>query len=171
MASTVDETIALLAATPALVRSCFSGLSDDSLMSSEPDVWGARQVLEHLIDAETIAFRERIGRILEEDRPLIRSIDPPARLEQGGYAARSLEELLAQFEALRAESTTWLRSIDEGDFGREGEHEDAGTIRVGELIHYWAAHDLTHLSQMTTALRETLLPYVGNMHRFLEELR
>jgi hypothetical protein len=167
--ATVDEAIALIGATPSLVRSCFAGLSEESLRSSEPDVWGARQVLEHLIDAETIAFRERIARILEEERPLIRSIDPPARLEQGGYATRSLEELLARFEALRAESTAWLRSIDEADFGREGEHDVAGTIRVGELIHYWAVHDLTHLSQMTTALRETLLPHIGNMHRFLEE--
>lgn len=169
MATTVDEAIALIGATPSLVRSCLAGLSAQSLTSTEPDVWGARQVLEHLIDAETIAFRERIGRILDEDRPKIASIDPPARLEQGGYAALSLEELLAQFEELRAESTRWLRSIDEGDFTREGEHDVAGTIRVGELIHYWAAHDLTHLSQMTTALRETLLPHIGNMHLFLEE--
>lgn len=158
-----------MGATPSLIRSCFAGLSEESLRGGEPDVWGARQVLEHLIDVETIAFRERIGRILDEERPLIRSIDPPARLEQGGYAAKSLEELLAEFEKLRAESTGWLRSIDEGDFGREGEHDVAGTIRVGELIHYWAVHDLTHLSQMTTALRGTLLPHVGNMHRFLEE--
>lgn len=169
MAQTVDEAIVLLDATPTLVRHCFAGLSDRSLGNGEPEVWGARQVLEHLIDAETVAFRERIGRILTEERPLIRSIDPPARLEQGGYAARSLEDLLSRFEALRAENTTWLRSIDEDDFAREGEHEEAGTIRVGELVHYWAVHDLTHLSQMTTALRETLLPYIGNMHRFLEE--
>lgn len=154
---------------PSLVRNYFAGLSEETLGSSEPDVWGARQVLEHLIDVETIAFRERIGRILEEERPKIASIDPPARLEQGGYAARSLKELLADFEELRAESTRWLRSIDEADFGREGEHDVAGTIRVGELIHYWAVHDLTHLSQMTTALRGTLLPHIGNMHMYLEE--
>lgn len=169
MATTVDEAIALLTATPALVRSCFSGLSEDSLKSSEPDIWGARQVLEHLIDAETIAFRERIGRILDEERPYILSIDPPSRLEQGGYARKNLKELLAQFEKVRAESTTWLRSIDEADFGREGEHDEAGTIRVGELIHYWAVHDLTHLSQMMTALRGYLLPHIGNMHMFLEK--
>lgn len=169
MPGSVDEAIALLDATPSLVRGCFAGLSGHSLNSTEPDVWGARQVLEHLIDTESIAFRDRIGRILDEDRPFISSIDPPARLEEGGYALKTLGELLDRFESARRQSTAWLRSIDEGSFGREGEHEAAGTIRVGELIHYWAVHDLTHLSQMMIALRGTLLPQVGNMQMFLEE--
>lgn len=169
MPRTVDEAIALLGATPVLIRSSVTGLSDEVLAGIEPDVWGARQVLEHLIDAESIAFRDRIGRILKEHRPFIQSIDPPARLKEGGYAERTLEDLLAAFEVQRAESITWLRSIDEGDFDREGEHEAAGTIRVGELLHYWAAHDLTHLSQLMTALRSRLLPHIGNMHLFLED--
>jgi hypothetical protein len=144
-------------------------MSQEMLAGDEPDVWGARQVLEHLIDTESIAFRDRIGRILQEDRPYIQSIDPPARLQEGGYAERTLEDLLEIFEIRRTESITWLRSIDEGEFDREGEHEAAGTIRVGELLHYWAAHDLTHLSQMMTALRSRLLPHIGNMYMFLEE--
>src|SRR5687768_15983946 len=131
----------VIAETPAIVRGLFDGLSEESLAGSATGIWGARQVLEHLIDAESIAFRDRIGRILEEDRPFIESIDPPSRLQEGGYADRSLGGLLAEFEALRGESTAWLRSIDAADFDREGEHDEAGTIRVGELIHYWAVHD------------------------------
>lgn len=168
MHRTVDEAIALLGATPALIRSSVAGVSREVLDGSQPDVWGARQVLEHLLDVERIAFRDRIGRILDEDRPYIRSIDPPGRLKEGGYAERTLEDLLAAFELLRTESIAWLHSIDAGDFDREGRHEAAGTIRVGELLHYWAVHDLTHLSQLMTALRAQLLPHIGNMHRFLE---
>lgn len=132
--------------------------------------WGARQVLEHLIDVEGIAFRDRIGRILNEDRPFIRSIDPPARLQEGGYAERSLDDLLAHFASMREESVAWLGSIHPGHFQREGEHDVAGTIKAGQLIHYWAVHDLTHLRQMVTALQASLLPHIGNMHTFLEDV-
>ncbi|HYN99233.1 MAG TPA: DinB family protein [Actinomycetota bacterium] len=169
-APSAEEALLVIAQTPATLRGLLDGLSDETLGGgSASGVWGARQVLEHLIDAEGIAFRDRIARILDEDRPFILSIDPPSRILEGGYAERSLEELLSAFEELREASVAWLRSIDFSAFNREGEHEVAGTIRVGELLHYWAVHDLTHLSQMMTALRSSLLPHVGNMHRFLEE--
>ncbi|CAN5892656.1 hypothetical protein BH23ACT12_BH23ACT12_10620 [soil metagenome] len=153
MPRTVDEAIQLLQVTPTLIRSSVATVSQEVLAGTEPDVWGARQVLEHLIDTESIAFRDRIGSILNEDRPYILSIDPPSRLQEGGYAERTLDDLVSTFESLRAQSITWLSTIDEGDFDREGEHEVAGVIRVGELLHYWAVHDLTHLSQFMTALR------------------
>lgn len=165
----LDEALSVVATTPGVVRSMIQSAPEEVLSGEAGGVWGARQVLEHLIDVENIAFRERIGRILREDRPFIRSIDAPERLEEGGYAARSLEDLLSEFEAMREESVAWLRSIDPADFGREGEHDEAGTIRAGELIHYWAVHDLTHLGQMMVALRGKLVPHVGNMHLFLEE--
>jgi hypothetical protein len=165
----VAEALSVIAQTPAVIRGFFNGLSEPTLAGSSPDQWGARQVLEHLIDVEGIAFRERIGRILNEDRPLIQSIDPPARLQEGGYAERSLPDLLAQLEALRGESMAWLQGIDPVDFEREGEHDAAGTIKAGQLIHYWAVHDLVHLRQMLTALQDKLVPQVGNMHLFLED--
>ena len=168
-APSVEEALLVIAQTPATLNGLLDGLSEETIGGSASGVWGARQVLEHLIDAESIAFRDRIGRILDEERPFIVSIDPPSRILEGGYAERSLEDLLSAFEELREASVAWLRSIDESAFNREGEHEVAGTIRVGELLHYWAVHDLTHLSQMMTALRSSLLPHVGNMHRFLEE--
>lgn len=164
----LDEALATIEATPKVVRTIL-GAAAGADMSTAPDrVWGPREVLEHLVDVEGIAFRDRIGRILHEDRPFIRSIDPPSRLEEGGYAERSVEGLLTEFESLRTESVKWLHSIDPADYAREGEHDAAGTIKVGELIHYWAVHDLTYLGQMVTALRDGLVPAVGNMHLFLE---
>lgn len=164
----MQDALAVIGQTPAAIRGLVAGLSETAL-AGEGERWGARQVLEHLIDVEGIAFRNRIGRILAEERPFIRSIDPPARLQKGGYAKRSLPELLDELESLRAESLTWLHSINPSDFVREGEHDRAGIIRAGELIHYWAVHDLVHLRQLTAALQDRLLPHIGNMERFLEE--
>lgn len=159
----------MIAHTPAVVRGFLLGASPEALEGSAGGEWGARQVLEHLIDVEGIAFRERIGRILNEDRPLIRSIDPPARLQEGGYAGRSVEDLLAELERLRAEDLRWLGAMDPADFEREGEHDAAGTIKAGQLIHYWAVHDLVHLRQLMASLQARLQPHIGNMHLFLED--
>jgi DinB family protein len=165
----LQEAISLVAGTPAVVRSILEAVPEGALAPSERGTWGARQVLEHLIDVEGIAFRERIGRIVSEDDPLIRSIDPPARLDQGGYAAQSLGDLLDRFDQQRAESVGWLKRLSSADLERTGTHDQAGTIGAGELVHYWACHDLLHLRQLVTVLQDRMLPHIGNMHLFLED--
>ena len=161
--------MSLVASTPAVVRSILDSVPEAALSSSEPGVWGARQVLEHLIDVEGIAFMERIGRIVSEDDPFIRSIEPGARLEEGNYAAKSLSDLLERFALQRAESVAWLKSLSSAELERTGTHDEAGTIRAGELVHYWACHDLLHLRQLLQALQDRLLPHIGSMHLFLED--
>lgn len=165
----MQEAISLVAGTPAVVRSILESVPESALAPSEQGAWGARQVLEHLIDVEGIAFRERIGRIVSEDDPFIRSIDAPARLEEGGYAAQSLADLLELFARQRAESVAWLQDLSSADLERTGTHDEAGTIGAGELVHYWACHDLLHLRQLITALQGRVLPHIGNMHLFLED--
>jgi hypothetical protein len=151
-----------------VVSSILGAVPPSSLEGPAEGEWGARQVLEHLIDVEGIAFRERIGRIVTEDDPFIRSIDPPARLEAGGYASLPLAELLDRFAEQRVESIEWLKSFSPEQLERTGTHDEAGTIGAGELIHYWACHDLLHLRQLFSALQARLLPHIGNMHAFLE---
>ncbi len=161
--------MSVIAGTPAVVRSILEAVPASSLNAPGDGEWGARQVLEQLIDVEGIAFRDRIGRIVTEDDPFIRSIDPPARLAGGGYASLPLEALLDRFTELRVESLQWLKSLSPEQLKRTGTHDEAGIIGAGELIHYWACHDLLHLRQLFTALQARLLPHIGNVHLFLEE--
>lgn len=164
------EALAVLAATPRLMRTVVDSLPGEVFASGDySGGWKPRQVLEHLIDTEGIAFRQRIGRIVSEDKPAISPIDPPARLEEGDYAERSLDDLLSTFESLRAESLAWLQGFDGASLARTGEHEVAGTISAGELVSYWATHDLVHLRQLARALQDRFLPRIGNMAAFLED--
>lgn len=167
--TTLDaEALSVLATTPMLVRSMIAGMPG-SFLAPQGDNWGPRQVLEHLLDTEAIAFRSRIRRIVEEDDPRIQPIDPSARLVEGGYAGRELDDLLDWFEQARAESLRWLHSLSPDALERTGEHEVAGTISAAELVSYWATHDLIHLRQLTRALQDRFLPRIGNMHAFLED--
>jgi hypothetical protein len=131
--------------------------------------WGPRAVVEHLLDVEDVAFVQRIRRVAEEDDPFIRSLDPTARLEAGGYRERSLAEVLGELRKRRAADVAWVRTLSPEQLDRPGTHDTAGTITGRQLVHYWATHDLTHLAQLVAALRANLLPHIGSMTSFLEE--
>jgi hypothetical protein len=141
--------------------------------STQDRSWGPRQVAEHLLDVEDIAFMDRVRRLVDAgvggERPFIRSIDPPARLVAGGYAERTLEDLLGELEQRRAADVAWLRSLPAGALASEGEHDRAGIFAARELIHYWACHDLLHLRQIARALQDTLAPFAGNLVMFFED--
>ena len=132
---------------------------------------------EHLLDVEDIGFMDRVRRLVDSgptgteggERPFIRSIDPPARLVAGGYAERTLEDLLGELEQRRAADVAWLRLLPAGALANEGEHDRAGIFAAGDLIHYWACHDLLHLRQVLQALQDTLAPFAGNLSRFFED--
>src|SRR3979409_522639 len=95
----IDPTaLELIAGTPRVLRALLGGLPADVSNAPNPEGWSVKDVVAHLHDAEGVAFVERISRMLNEDVPLIPSIDPPARLEAGGYALRGLDELLDELE-------------------------------------------------------------------------
>lgn len=131
--------------------------------------WAPRAIVEHLLDVEDIAFVTRIRRIVEEDEPFIRSIDPPWRLAEGGNRERSMAEILEELRRRRADDVAWVRTLTAEQLDRTGTHDTAGTITARQLVHYWGTHDLVHLGQLTAAVRSNLEPHIGGMTRFLEE--
>jgi hypothetical protein len=173
----LEAALTIIDRTPGVLRGLVGGL-DPAVLEAGPAAtgtaaWGPRRVAEHLLDVEDIAFMGRVRRVVESgaggERPYIRSIDPPARLVDGGYAARSLEDLLGEFEQRRAGDVAWLRSLPADALAGEGEHDRAGIFAARDLIHYWACHDLLHLRQILRALQDTLAPFAGNLSLFFED--
>lgn len=97
-----------------------SGLPATLLKAPNDEGWSLKDIVAHLHDVEGVAFVERIDRLLREERPLIRSIDPPARLVAGGYAARELGDLLYDLERQRAEHVAWLAALSPAELVRRG---------------------------------------------------
>jgi hypothetical protein len=154
--------------TPGVLRALLAGLPEAVLRQPNEEGWSITDVVAHLVDVEGIAFVERITRMLEQDRPFIRSIDPPARLVAGGYAERSLEDLLAELERQRAEHVVWLSGLGPEQLARTGEHDEVGEIRVGEVAHQWAAHDLDHLRQVARMLQAHVSQWMGATRNFYD---
>ena len=176
--ASLQAALTVIGRTPAVLRGLVGPL-DAAVLEAAPGSmearsWGPRQVAEHLLDVEDIGFMDRVRRLVDAggggERPYIRSIDPPARLVAGGYAERSLEDLLDEFEQRRASDVAWLQSLPAGALASEGEHDRAGTFAARDLIHYWACHDLLHLRQIARALQDTLAPFAGNLVRFFEDV-
>ncbi|HEY2667797.1 MAG TPA: DinB family protein [Actinomycetota bacterium] len=175
--ATLQAALTVIGSTPAVLRGLVGGLDAAVLLaapgSTNDPSWGPRQVAEHLLDAEDIGFMDRVRRLVAAgeggEPPYIRSIDPSARLVAGGYAERTLEDLLDELEQRRAGDVAWLRSLPASALASIGEHDRAGTFAAGDLVHYWACHDLLHLRQIARALQDTLAPFTGNLAMFFED--
>jgi DinB family protein len=151
-----------------VLRALLAGLPAAVLDVPNAEGWSLKDIVAHLVDAEGIAFVERISRMLADERPLIVSIDPPARLLAGGYAARDLTGLLAELESARDQHATWLSTLTPAQLQRPGEHDVVGELRVIDIVHQWAAHDMAHLRQVALMLQEHLAPLMGATRAFYD---
>jgi hypothetical protein len=160
--------LALIGRTPRVLRALLVGLPSQILEAPNDEGWSLKDIVAHLYDVEGIAFIERISRILHEERPVIASIDPPARLVAGGYASRQLDDLLDDLERQRVEHVAWLASLTAEELCRAGEHDTVGQIRVVDIAHQWAAHDMAHLRQIALMIQQYLAPMMGATRGFYD---
>ena len=158
----------VLARTPRVVRALLSDLPSSALEAPNDEGWSVKHIVAHLVDVETGVMVDRITRLLEAERPFIRSIDPPARLAAGGYAQRSLDDLLDDLARQREAHVPWLASLSVDQLARRGDHDEVGEIRVVDLAHQWAAHDLSHLRQLALMLQTHVAPLMGNTRAFYD---
>ncbi len=130
--------------------------------------WSVHHVVAHIVDVDAVIFDDRIHRILDEDRPFIRSIDPLARMQERGLLDRDVCEMLEALETRRPEECAALMVLTEEQLARTGEHDEAGPITVSDLIHQWAYHDLMHLKQAASILQAPLVAGMGNTRKFYD---
>ena len=173
MEHNLDYTVSLLSRTPSVLNSLLRDLPEPWTHRNEgEESWTAFDIVGHLIHGERTDWMPRARRILEfgETRPF----DPFDRLaQQRESQGKSLPQLLDEFARLRSENLDALRALNlqPADFERRGKHPALGVVTMAELLATWAAHDLTHLHQISRVMahqyRETVGPwsaYLGVMH-------
>ena len=163
----LDDTIALLERTPAALDALLRGLPDAWTMRNEGEgTWTAFDVVGHLIHGERTDWMARTRLILEhgESRPFER-FDRLA--QETASRGRTLGELLDEFARLRGANLGDLRALNlqPSDLERRGTHPTFGSVTLSQLLATWAAHDLTHLHQLSRVLahqyRETVGPWTA----------
>jgi DinB superfamily len=169
----LDETIAVLTRTPAALDALLRGLPDSWVLANEGnDSWSAFDIVGHLIVGEHTDWMPRARIILENGEA--RPFDPFDRFAQAKESeGKSLEQLLDEFARLRNENLDALKALNlqAQDLTRRGTHPRLGTVTLSQLLATWAAHDLTHLHQLSRVLayqyREAVGPwsaYLGVLH-------
>jgi uncharacterized damage-inducible protein DinB len=134
---------------PALV----DGISDaDARWKPSDGGWSILEIIMHLADEETSDFRPRLERTMADPQEEWDPIDPEGWSKERKYNEANLKEAIARFITERRQSVTRLRNLPKTDWTQERTHPKLGTLRAGDLLASWAAHDALHLRQIARRL-------------------
>ena len=161
--------MSLLSHTPAALSALLRDLPDAWISRNEGEnTWSVFDVIGHLIDCEHKNWIPRIEWILENGES-----QPFRPFDRGGHAretqGKSPGQLLDEFARLRLENLSLLSSLDlqPEDFEKRGMHPALGPVTLSNLLATWAAHDLTHLHQISRIMAYQYREAVGPWSRFL----
>ena len=138
-------TIAVLASTPATLRSMLGDLPDAVVESAGLEGWSAKDVVAHLLARHDDALVGRVRAMLERDNPSLPDIPDETGLD--ALRGRGIEELCDDFASRRSEAAGWLSALTEEQLRRGGRHEVAGALTIADILHHLAYHDLLHVAQ------------------------
>jgi hypothetical protein len=173
MPHNLNETISLLTHIPAALNVLLRDLPETFTLRNEGDnSWTVFDVVGHLIHAERTDWIPRAKTILQ-----FGDTQPFAPFDRLGHLresqGKSLGELLDEFARVRAENVRELRKLDlqPKDLARPGRHPALGAVTLSELLATWAAHDLTHLHQISRILAHQYRDTVGPFSEYLGVLQ
>jgi hypothetical protein len=169
MEQNLQHTIALLTRTPGALNALLRDLPEEWTHRNEGEsTWSARDIVGHLIHGERTDWMPRAKTILQfgETRPF----EP---FDREGFAReshnKSLPQLLDEFAHLRSENMDQLRALklQPKDLDKRGRHPALGVVTLSQLLATWAAHDLTHLHQISRVMAHQYREAVGPWSKFL----
>lgn len=165
----LDDTIALLAQTPAAFDALLHDLPDFWTRRNEGgSSWNAYEIVRHLIQAERTNWLPRAKWILAHgDSQPFPAFDRAAHLQSD---PGTMGDVLEEFAQVRAGNLRELVRLDP-DLDLRGLHPSLGIVTMGQLLSTWATHDLTHLHQLSRVLAHQSREAVGPFAAFLGVLR
>ncbi len=169
MEHSLESTISLLTRTPAAFDTLLRDLPETWTFRNEGEnTWSAFDIVGHLIHGERTDWVPRARMILQFGET--RTFEP---FDRWGHMrecqGKSLGQLLDEFARLRTENLEGLRALNlrPEDLERRGRHPALGVVTLSELLATWAAHDLTHLHQISRVMAHQYREAVGPWGRFL----
>jgi hypothetical protein len=121
---------------------------------SEGQVWMARDVLAHLVSAER-GHQRLIANVAGggPGSPPDLNVDEYNRHHVAALAERLPADLLADLQAVRADSIALISGLSDGDLARRGNHPALGPdTALADFIRIIFMHGKMHLRDLTHAL-------------------
>ena len=165
----LEQTIALLTRTPATLNALLRDLPETWTLRNEGEnTWSAFDIVGHLIHGERTDWMPRARLILEfgQSKPFEKFDRWAQDRESQG---KSLPQLLDEFARVRAENIFQLRALNlqPADLEKLGQHPGLGVVTLAQLLATWAAHDFTHLHQLSRVMAYQYREAVGPWAQYL----
>lgn len=148
-----NATLGALRAFPGLLEAHYSAIPADFKHWTPPSWEGipsehltALEQLCHVRDIEVEGYHVRFRRTLNEDTPLLASIDTDALAAERNYGSADAAAVLAAFRAAREQTMQILERVDAAAWDRRAEFEGYGPVTLRGLVHYLCSHDQQHLA-------------------------
>ena len=148
---TIEQALTLLAETPPRLATLTEGLTPAQLQTApSPDEWSANDVLAHLRSCADV-WGDSMRRILAEDRPTIRAVNPRAWIERTDYPELEFAPSLRAFTAQRAELLAVLKPLTPDNWLRAATVTGAGSPLQKTVLDYaerMTRHERPHVKQI-----------------------
>ena len=150
-----ERALDVLAGTPPVLNAIVSNLPR-SAQDERPaeGAWSPREVLAHLLHAETMTMGPRVRRATLENNL---SYEPSPPMPPPGQP----REMSNDWADARAANLVWLRQLEPAQRAHVVHHPRFGEISVDTYVAEWAYHDLDHLRQILSVLAADLYPHIG----------
>jgi uncharacterized damage-inducible protein DinB len=140
-----DDALAALRAQSASTPRLLSGLSEAQAMHRyAPGKWSVKEVVGHITDGERV-FSYRALWIARKDPSPMPGFDENAWVPAANFDRRSMHDLVASYEAVRAATVALLSSFDDETLTRRGTANNQ-EVSVRALAHIMAGHELHHVA-------------------------
>jgi DinB superfamily len=173
MEHNLRQTLSLLARTPAALDALLRDLPEAWTFRNEGEnTWSVFDVIGHLIHGEHTDWMARAKMILQKgESETFERFDRWAQVRES--QGKSLPHLLDEFARARSENLDELCgwNLQQADLQRRGRHPVLGVVTLSQLLATWAAHDLTHLHQISRVMAYQYRDVVGPWSRFLGVLQ
>ncbi|HET9110869.1 MAG TPA: DinB family protein [Ktedonobacterales bacterium] len=151
-----EQVLALLTAAPARIAALTADLAPNQLRTPPaPDEWSANEVLAHLRACADV-WGGCVMRMLAEDTPTLRAINPRAWIERTDYPTLDFQTSLRAFTDQRAELLSTLEPLPPEAWSRGATVTGAGKPLRRTVFSYaeWlATHERPHLKQIERIAR------------------
>jgi hypothetical protein len=150
-----ERALDILAGTPPVLSAIVSNLPR-SAQDERPaeGAWSPREVLAHLLHAETTAMGPRVKRAAQENNLRYEPSAPPP-------PPGDPREMSNAWADARVANLGWLRQLRPEQRAHAVHHPRFGVITVDTYVAEWAYHDLDHLRQILSVLAADLYPHIG----------
>lgn len=147
----------ILAGTPAVLSAIVSHLPRTAVDERPAEgAWSPREVLAHLLHAETQVMGPRVRQASEQ---AALRIDPNAT--PAAAAPGEPRQMSNDWADARAANLVWLRKLTPEQRAHVVHHPRFGEFSVETYVAEWAYHDLDHVRQILSVLAADLYPHIG----------